>query len=115
MEAAAPRDAGTLRTAARLLEDLRARTPGGEWEVAGLLASRPEIVARHDDGTSEHVAETRARSSAWIAGLAPSLAEPLVAWLRTTADAVETGRASAEVAAAAADFAGAVTDRIRRR
>ncbi|WP_018332671.1 hypothetical protein [Actinomycetospora chiangmaiensis] len=115
MEAAAWRDAASLRTAARLLQELQARTPGGEWEVAGLLASRPEIVARHVDGTSEHVAETRARTSTWIAALAPSLAAPLVAWLLTTADAVETGRASAEVADAAATFADAVTDRIGRR
>jgi hypothetical protein len=110
MEAAA-----TLRTAARLLEELRERTPGGEWEIAGLLATRPEIVARHDDGTSEHVAEVRARSSAWISGLAPSLADPLVRWLRTTADAVEAGRAPAEVAGAATAFAAAVTDRLDRR
>ncbi|MCD2190572.1 hypothetical protein [Actinomycetospora soli] len=108
-------DAGTLRTAARLLEELRARTPGGEWEVGGLLATRPEIVARHSDGSSEHVAETRARSSAWIAGLAPSLAAPLVTWLRTTADAVEAGRASAEVTGAATAFAAAVTDRLDGR
>lgn len=114
MEAAARRDAGTLRTAARLLEELRARTPGGEWEVAGLLATRPEIVARHDDGSSEHVAETRARTSAWIAGLAPSLAEPLVAWLRATADAVEAGRASADVVGPAGAFAAAVNARLGR-
>lgn len=108
-------DAGTLRTAARLLEELRARTPGGEWEVGGLLASRPEIVARHADGSSEHVAETRARSSAWIAGLSPALAAPLVSWLRATADAVEAGRPSAEVVGAATAFAAAVTDRLDGR
>ena len=48
--------------------------------MAGLLASRPEIVAHTDAGT-EHVAEARAASAAWIATFSPAVAAPLVASL----------------------------------
>ncbi|WP_211190979.1 hypothetical protein [Actinomycetospora sp. TBRC 11914] len=101
-----------LRVAAHRLADLRARTPAGEWETAGLLASRPEVIARHDDGTTEHVAETRARTAAWIVGLSPRVVEPLIGWLRATADAVDTGAIPEEATAAALTFAAAVTGHI---
>ena len=79
-------DRELLRTAADRLEALAARTTPGEWRVAGLLASRPEIVAHTDSGT-EHVAEARANTAAWIAALSPALAGPLAAWLRAAASA----------------------------
>jgi hypothetical protein len=72
--------------AAERLESLAARTTRGRWELTGLLASRPEVVARFPDGSSEHVAEARARTAAWIAALSPDLALPLAGWLRATAD-----------------------------
>ena len=78
--------AGLLNAAADRLEVLAARTTPGEWRVAGLLASRPEIVAHTDAGT-EHVAEARAASAAWITTLSPAVAAPLVAWLRAAAAA----------------------------
>jgi hypothetical protein len=101
-----------LRVAAHRLEGLRARTPDGEWETAGLLASRPEVIARYDDGTTEHVAETRARTAAWIVGLSPRVVEPLIGWLLATADAVDTGALPEETTTAALTFAAAVTDHI---
>jgi hypothetical protein len=104
--------AAELRDAAHRLEDLRARTPDGEWETAGLLASRPEVVARRDDGTSEHIADTRARTAAWIVGLSPRVVEPLIAWLRATADAVDAGGAPEATTAAALTFAARVTGHI---
>ncbi|TYP90738.1 hypothetical protein [Blastococcus xanthinilyticus] len=85
-----------LREAADRLERLAARTTGGDWRVAGLLASRPEVVAHAPDGGTEHVAEARERSGAWIAALSPALAGPLAAWLRAS-----TGAASPEAAAVA--------------
>ena len=36
-----------LRTAADRLEALAARTTPGDWRLAGLLASRPEVIAHH--------------------------------------------------------------------
>jgi hypothetical protein len=110
VRAAAP-DGEPLRRAADRIEALRGRTPGGEWRVAGLLATRPEVVTRLDDGSSEHVADARARTASWIVTLAPPVAGPLVDWLRTTADAVESGAVSGEPAAAAARFAAVVLDR----
>ena len=80
-------DAVQLRTAAERLERLAARTTAGDWRLEGLLASRPEVVAHRPDGGSEHVAEARAASAAWIAGLSPSVAGPLARWLRAEADA----------------------------
>ncbi|MDQ1660671.1 MAG: ElaA protein [Blastococcus sp.] len=87
-------DAELLRTAAARLEDLATRTTSGDWRIGGLLATRPEIVAHRPDGGTEHVAEARAASAAWIAALSPALAEPLAGWLREAA-----GRSPAEPAA----------------
>ncbi|MGY1747586.1 hypothetical protein [Blastococcus sp. SYSU D00695] len=77
--------AALLRAAADRLEALAARTTAGDWRPAGLLASRPEIVATRADGSTEHVAEARAASAAWIAVLSPAVAPPLVAALRAAA------------------------------
>jgi hypothetical protein len=74
-----------LRTAADRLELLAARTTGGDWRPGGLLATRPEVIAHAADGGTEHVAEARARTGAWIAALSPALAAPLAAWLRAAA------------------------------
>ncbi|MGY1692995.1 hypothetical protein [Geodermatophilus sp. SYSU D01105] len=76
-----------LRTAADRLEALAARTTPGDWRTTGLLASRPEVVAHLPDGGTEHVAEARAGTGAWIAALSPALAAPLAAWLRAAAPA----------------------------
>ena len=78
--------AGLLRAAADRLEALAARTTPGDWRVGGLLATRPEVVAHAPDGGTEHVAEARAHTAAWIAALSPAVAGPLVAWLRSAAD-----------------------------
>jgi hypothetical protein len=80
-------DARELLRAADLLDSLAARTTGGTWRTAGLLASRPEVVAHLPDGGTEHVAEARARTAAWIVTVGPALAAPLAAWLRSAADA----------------------------
>ncbi|SHG23378.1 hypothetical protein [Geodermatophilus nigrescens] len=86
MDGAPPRDgADLLRTAAGRLEALAARTTPGDWRVAGLLASRPEVVAHAPGGGTEHVAEARAGTGAWIAALSPALAAPLAAWLHAAA------------------------------
>jgi hypothetical protein len=106
--------ASLLRSAARHLEELRARTPGGTWETAGLLATRPEVIARYEDGTTEHVAEARARTAPWIVGLGPDVVEALLPWLRSTADAVESGRLPLEVATDAVRFAAGVVDHLGR-
>jgi predicted GNAT family N-acyltransferase len=74
-----------LRTAADRLEALAARTTPGDWRVGGLLATRPEVVAHSPDGGTEHVAEARAGTGAWIAALSPALAAPLAGWLRAAA------------------------------
>jgi hypothetical protein len=79
-------DAAVLRAAADRLESLAARTTAGSWAVAGLLASRPEVVARFGDGSTEHVAEARARTAEWLTTLSPAVAAPLAAWLRAAAD-----------------------------
>ncbi|HEY2224472.1 hypothetical protein [Actinomycetospora sp.] len=110
MSASPPEIASLLRSAAALLEELHARTPGGSWETAGLLASRPEVVARYDDGTTEHVADARARSAPWLVALSPAVGGPLIAWLRTTADALEAGRLPADAAAEAASLARALLE-----
>ena len=78
-------DATALTTAADRLEALAARTTAGQWRIAGLLATRPEVVAHHADGSTEHVAEARAGSAAWITALSPAVAAPLAAWLRVAA------------------------------
>ncbi len=74
-----------LRTAADRLDALAARTTPGDWRTGGLLATRPEVVAHSADGSTEHVAEARAGTGAWIAALSPALAAPLAAWLRSAA------------------------------
>jgi hypothetical protein len=77
----------SLRIAADRLEALAARTTAGDWRVTGLLATRPEVVAHAADGGTEHVAEARANTAAWIAALSPALAGPLATWLRAAAGA----------------------------
>ncbi|WP_409330770.1 hypothetical protein [Trujillonella humicola] len=74
-----------LHTTADRLEALAARATPGDWQLTGLLASRPEVVAVRPDGSSEHVAEARAASGAWIAALSPAVAAPLAAALREAA------------------------------
>ena len=73
-------------TAADRLEHLAARTTPGDWRLGGLLATRPEVVAHRPDGSTEHVAEARAGSAAWITALSPAVAGPLAALLRAAAD-----------------------------
>jgi hypothetical protein len=97
-------DAEPGRVADRL-EELAARSTAGDWRVGGLLASRPEVVA-HEDGRTEHVAEARAGSAAWIAALSPAVAAPLAALLRSA------GTADPRVAAAAAELARVLGDRL---
>jgi hypothetical protein len=98
-------DAALLRAAADRLEALAARTTAGDWRPAGLLASRPEVVAHRPDGSTEHVAEARAGSAAWITALSPAVASPLCAWLRTAAEGTP-------VEPAAVTFARALLDRL---
>ena len=74
-----------LGAAADRLERLAVRSTPGDWRTTGLLASRPEVVAVRADGGTEHVAEARAASAAWITALSPAVAAPLVAWLRAEA------------------------------
>jgi hypothetical protein len=78
-------DADLLRDVADRIEQLAARTTPGDWRPGGLLASRPEVVAHRPDGGTEHVAEARAASARWIAGLSPAVAVPLADWLRAAA------------------------------
>jgi hypothetical protein len=75
-----------LRSVAARLTAAAARSTAGDWQVGGLLASRPEVVAHRPDGGTEHVAEARATSARWIAGLSPAVAVPLADWLRAAAD-----------------------------
>ena len=75
-------DRALIRSVADRLEALAARTTGGDWRVVGLLASRPEVVGHRPDGGTEHVAEARERTAAWIAALSPAVAGPLVTVLR---------------------------------
>jgi hypothetical protein len=91
-------DAADLRAAADRLERLAGRTTGGDWRLAGLLATRPEVIAHASDGGTEHVAEARARTGEWIATLSPDLAAPIAAWLRAAADAEPVDAAAAAVA-----------------
>jgi hypothetical protein len=90
-------DAAPLRAAADRLTALATRTTPGDWRVAGLLATRPEVVA-HRDGGTEHVAEARAGTAGWIAALSPAVAEPLAALLRAVADGGPAGTAAADLA-----------------
>jgi hypothetical protein len=84
-------DRALIRSVADRLEALAARTTGGDWRPSGLLASRPEVVAHRADGGTEHVAEARARTAAWITALSPAVAGPLVTLLRVAggADPIE--------------------------
>jgi hypothetical protein len=79
-------DADLLRDVADRIEQLAARTTPGDWRPGGLLASRPEVVAHRPDGGTEHVAEARASSAAWLTAFSPVLAGPLAAWLRAAAE-----------------------------
>ena len=79
-------DADLLRAAAAGLTAVAARSTAGDWRITGLLASRPEVVAHRPDGGTEHVAEARAASARWIAGLSPAVAVPLADWLRAAAE-----------------------------
>ena len=79
-------DADLLREAADRLGGLASRSTPGDWRTTGLLASRPEVVAHRPDGGTEHVAEARAASAAWITALSPAVAEPLGDWLRAEAE-----------------------------
>ena len=76
----------TVLAAADALETLAAQTTAGDWTLGGLLASRPEVVALHLDGSTEHVAEARAATARWITVLSPALAPTLAAWLRSSRD-----------------------------
>lgn len=80
-------DRALIRSVADRLEALADRTTGGDWRSAGLLASRPEVVAHRADGGTEHVAEARARTAAWITALSPAVAGPLVTLLRVAGGA----------------------------
>ncbi len=71
-----------IRSVAARLGALAVRTTSGDWRVTGLLASRPEVVAHRADGGTEHVAEARERTAAWIVALSPAVAGPLVTLLR---------------------------------
>ena len=79
-------DRALLRTAADRLDLLAGRTTPGDWRTAGLLATRPEVIA-HLEGRTEHVAEARSGTAAWISALSPALAPPLADWLRAAAAA----------------------------
>jgi hypothetical protein len=98
-------EADLLRTAAGRLEALAARTTPGDWRTGGLLATRPEVVAHAPDGGTEHVAEARANTAAWITTLSPAVTGPLAAWLRAAA-------AADPVEPAAAAFARALLARL---
>jgi hypothetical protein len=90
-------DRTLLRTAADRLEQLTARTTAGDWRTAGLLASRPEVIA-YREGATEHVAEARAGSAAWITSLSPAVGTSLARWLRAAADAESVEPAATEFA-----------------
>jgi hypothetical protein len=91
-----------LRTAADRLVQLVARTTAGDWRTGGLLASRPEVIAHRDpadeEGGTEHVAEARAGTAAWITALSPAVGPPLADWLRAAADAPQVEPAAIAVA-----------------
>ena len=94
-------DRALLRTAADRLEALAARTTAGDWRTGGLLVTRPEVIAYRESagGTdTEHVAEARSGTAAWISALSPALAPPLADWLRAAAAAPTVDPASTAVA-----------------
>ena len=82
-------DRALLRTAAERLDALTARTTPGDWRTGGLLATRPEVIAHRDPAAggsgTEHVAEARSGTAAWITALSPALGPPLARWLRAAA------------------------------
>ena len=90
-------DRALLRTVADRLDQLVARTTPGNWRTGGLLATRPEVVA-HRDGGTEHVAEARAGTAAWITALSPAVGPPLTDWLRAAAEAPSVEPAATAVA-----------------
>jgi hypothetical protein len=90
-------DRTLLRTAADRLEQLAARTTAGDWRTGGLLATRPEVIA-HGPGGTEHVAEARSGTGAWITALSPAVGPPLAAWLRAAADAAAVEPAATALA-----------------
>ena len=90
-------DAAVLRAAADRLAALAARTTPGDWQTRGLLATRPAVVAVGPDGGTQHVAEARAGTAAWITALSPAVADPLCAWLRAAAEADPVPAAALEV------------------
>ena len=100
-------DADLLREAADRLDRLAARSTPGDWRTTGLLATRPEVIAHRADGSTEHVAEARAGTAAWITALSPAIAGPLVSWLRTAAD-------GDTVDPAAVTLARTLLDRLRK-
>ncbi len=81
---------------------LAARTTPGDWRAAGLLATRPEVVAHRADGGTEHVAEARAGSVAWLTAFSPALAGPLVDLLRAAATGPDPEPAAVALARALA-------------
>jgi hypothetical protein len=87
-----------VRAAAERLEALAGRTTGGTWRLKGLLATRPEVVAVGPDGGTEHVAEARAGTGAWITAFSPAVAPPLAALLRAVADGEPADDAAAALA-----------------
>ncbi|NMH99582.1 hypothetical protein [Pseudonocardia acidicola] len=95
--------ASVLRAAADVLERLAARTTAGRWTASGLLATRPEVIAHHEDGSTEHVAEARAGTANWIVALSPATAPHLVRWLRATADTAAAGDPATTAAVAFAE------------
>jgi hypothetical protein len=95
-----------LRAAADRLDALASRTTPGTWRTAGLLASRPEVVATLPGGGTEHVAEARARTAEWIVTLSPALGAPLAAWLRAAADESDAGPEPTAVARAVLSSGG---------
>ena len=102
-------DRALLRTAAERLDALTARTTPGDWRTGGLLATRPEVIAHRDPAAggsgTEHVAEARSGTAAWITALSPAVGSPLIAWLRAAAG-------SAEVEPAAVAFARVLLERL---
>jgi hypothetical protein len=91
-----------LRKAADRLDQLTARTTSGDWRTGGLLATRPQVIAHPEatdgEGATEHVAEARTRTAAWISALSPAVGPPLAAWLRAAADHPEIEPAAVVVA-----------------
>jgi hypothetical protein len=90
-------DHALLMTAADRLDQLTARTTPGNWRTGGLLATRPEVIA-HRDGGTEHVAEARAATAAWITALSPAVGPPLAGWLRAAAEAPSVDPSATAVA-----------------